>query len=285
VMASVFAACLAFYFSRGFAPIRFTFPQNSGRFLLPAIGVATVLTAVTPRVRSTWSQVVYGVLAICAVWYHIELAFKGFSSVSYRVAAAVLVSGTVLACLVWLTARIGRRNVRLAARVALAGASLFALATTRDAVRHPLLHSDYTLHGFAEWRYWADAATTMDVPQERLRLAVTGGAVQNQDNWFVYPFMGRRLQNEILYIPPTADGKVKHYDGAGLWTELVHASNYWAWRMRLERQHVSHVMSFRPASIELGWMDEHPESFERLAGRPGDWGLFAVRPGSAAVTN
>jgi hypothetical protein len=283
--ASVLAACVDFYFSRGFAPIRFTFPQNSGRFLLPAIAVATLFMTIAPRRRVWWRRTIYTLLAICAAWYYIEFALTGFSPTSERAAAAVLVALGLLLGLVYLTTWIRSGVVRVSARVVLVGTGLFALVTARDTVRHPLMHTDHTLHWFADWRYWADAATIMDVPNQHLRLAVTGGAVQNQDNWFVYPFMGRRLQNEILYVPPTGDGKAQNYDGDRLWIRLVQSSNYWAWRLRLDRQQVSHVMSFRPASIELGWMEEHPESFERLAGRSGDWGLFAVRPGSAGVAN
>jgi len=282
---SILATCASFYFSRGFAPIRFTFPQNSGRFLLPSIAVATIFMTVVPHGRTWWRRTIYVLLATCAAWYYIEFSFTGFSPTSERLAAAVLITGGALCGLVYLTTRLHSTMIRVGMRAVLIGTGLFALVATRDAVRHPLMHTDHTLHWFADWRYWADAASMMDVPDEHLRVAVTGGAVQNQDNWFVYPFMGRRLQNEIVYVPPTADGKAQNYDGDRLWIQLVHSSSYWAWRMRLERQHVSHVMSFRPASIELGWMEEHPESFERLAGHQGDWGLFAVRPGSVGVAN
>jgi len=175
------------------------------------------------------------------------------------------------------TTRLANTMVRLTVRLAIVGVALFGLTSARDGLRSQLFHSDYTLHWFAGWRYWVDAADIMDVPHQHLRVAVLGGAEQNQDNWFVYPFMGRRLQNEVVYVPPTGTGRLQNYDGGQLWTSLVQSSNYWAWRMRLAKLQISHVMSFRPASIELGWMEAHPESFERLAGAAGDWGLFAVR--------
>jgi len=35
-------------------------------------------------------------------------------------------------------------------------------------------------------------------------------------------------------------------------------------------------MSFTPPSLELAWMESHPQQFTRLAGVPGTWGLFEV---------
>jgi len=276
LLGSVVIVCVAFFMSRQFAPIRYTFPQNSGRFLLPAIAVAAVATTVAGRTRSMGARVCYGLLAICAAWYDVEFAFVGFSATSRRGAAEIVLAAAVLLALVHYSRRLTNARVKLTARVAIAGCALFGFTSARDEFRSRLFHDDYTLHWFAGWRYWVDAADVMDVPEQHLRLAVLGGAEQNEDNWFVYPFMGRRLQNEVVYVPPTGSGRVQHYDGGQLWTDLVQSSNYWAWRMRLDKLQVSHVMSFRPASIELGWMEAHPETFERLAGAPGDWGLFAV---------
>ena len=276
LLGSVVIVCVAFFLSHQFAPIRYTFPQNSGRFLLPAIAVAAVATTVAARTRSTSALVCYALLAICAAWYYVAFAFVGFSAASRRGAAEIVFAAAVLMALAHYTGRLVNARVKLTARIAIAGLALFGFTSAHDELRSRMFHEDYTLHWFAGWRYWVDAADIMDVPEQRLRLAVLGGAEQNQDNWFVYPFMGRRLQNEVVYVPPTGSGRLQHYDGGQLWTDLVRSSNYWAWRMRLDKVQVSHVMSFRPASIELGWMEAHPETFERLAGAPGDWGLFAV---------
>jgi hypothetical protein len=277
MLASVVVGCLGFYFSHQFAPIRYTFPQNSGRFLLPAIAIATIATVAAVRPRSKEALLSYALLATCAAWYYVGFALVGFSSTS-RWAAAEVGAGAALLAILWhFTNNLAKAMVRPVARLAIVVLALFGLTSVRDGLRSQLFHSDYTLHWFGGWRYWADAADIMDVPRQHLRVAVLGGAEQNEDNWFVYPFMGRRLQNEVVYVPPTGTGRVQNYDGGQLWTNLVQSSNYWAWRMRLGTNHISHVMSFRPASIELGWMEAHPESFERLAGAPGDWGLFAVR--------
>jgi len=277
LLASVIVACLGFYFSPQFAPIRYTFPQNSGRFLLPAIAVATIATTTAVRRRSTGALVIYALLAGCAAWYYVGFALVGFSATSRWASAEVVAGAVLLLVLARYTTRLANTMVRLTVRLAIVGVALFGLTSARDGLRSQLFHSDYTLHWFAGWRYWVDAADIMDVPHQHLRVAVLGGAEQNQDNWFVYPFMGRRLQNEVVYVPPTGTGRLQNYDGGQLWTSLVQSSNYWAWRMRLAKLQISHVMSFRPASIELGWMEAHPESFERLAGAAGDWGLFAVR--------
>lgn len=285
VLGAVVVSCAGFYYSSGFAPIRHTFAQNSGRFLLPALACATVIWVGSCRKGSIAARLSWVLLVGCSAWYLIEFAFTGFSPVSNRAAAEVLTAAVAVGALFYLARWLSPNGVRRGTRVAIVWGALLAMLTARDTLRDPLLRSDYTLHWFADWRYWIDAVPLIDDPRERYHIAVTSGPVQNADNWFVYPFMGRRLQNEVLYVPVSGDGRLDHF-GAGDWSSrLSQRANYWAWRLRLERLHVTHVMSFSPPSLEIGWMEEHPESFERLSSTPGDWGLFRVlEPARAAAT-
>ena len=118
LLASVVVACLAFYFSHQFAPIRYTFPQNSGRFLLPAIAVATIATTVAARPRSKGALVCYGLLTICAAWYYVDFALVGFSATSNG-RRAVVAAAAVLLVLGHFTNRPANATVRLTARLAI----------------------------------------------------------------------------------------------------------------------------------------------------------------------
>jgi hypothetical protein len=137
--------------------------------------------------------------------------------------------------------------------------------------------TDYTLHWFAAWRTWMPAVALVDNPPERYRIAITSAPTQNADNWFAYPFMGRRLQNEVVYVPISGDGHLRHFGSEQENADLLHTADFWAWNLRLRRAGVTHVMSFSPPGMESAWMAAHPESFERLAGRVDDWSLYLVR--------
>jgi hypothetical protein len=270
-------ACIGFYYSAGFAPVRHTFPQNSARFLLPLLIGATVIWVGACRRGSIAARLTWLLLMACAVWNGVGFAFTGFSPVSKRASAQVIVMAVVVACVWYLLRWVTLTSARRAARAAVVAAALIATLNLRDTLRDPLLHSDYGLHWFAGWRYWAQAVSLVDHPGEHYRISVTSGSVQNTDNWFVYLFMGRRLQNEVVYVPVSGDGRLDHFGRDEEYERLARRANYWAWRLRLHNQGVTHVLSFEPSSLEIGWMLDHPESFERMTGRTGNWGLFRVK--------
>jgi hypothetical protein len=78
-------------------------------------------------------------------------------------------------------------------------------------------------------------------------------------------------------VPISGDNRLRHFGSDGLNEQLAASANFDAWRMRLAEQGITHVMSFAPASIELGWMEHSPDNFLRLVGDDGVWGLFAVK--------
>jgi hypothetical protein len=143
---------------------------------------------------------------------------------------------------------------------------------------HDRLRSELARVGFVRAPvepYWLGASILVDQPNRPQRIAVTSGPWVMADNWFVYPFLGRRLQNEVFYVPVARDGAIRHFGSPAVNEEYLLAADFSSWLTRLRRERVTHVMSFSPASVELGWMESHPELFVRLNGGAGDWGLFA----------
>jgi hypothetical protein len=173
--------------------------------------------------------------------------------------------------------RIPHVAARCVVFVALAVVSVAALQRERDGLRLSLFHDDFALHWFADWRYWEPEIAAFDDPAHKYRIAITSGSWQNNDEWFVYPFMGRRLQNVVRYVPISDDGRIRPLAGGQFDEDLDRHANFWAWHLRLQRNHVTHVISFGPKSIELSWMEQHPDAFEHIAGIPRDWGIFRVR--------
>jgi hypothetical protein len=98
------------------------------------------------------------------------------------------------------------------------------------------------------------------------RLAVTVGRTRLGHNGYLYPLLGRRLQNQLLYVTPTRDGSrlasnQPHLaDAARLDPE--------AWINRLARLGVDHVVALPPEPPELAWMLARPRQFTPVPGAP-----------------
>jgi hypothetical protein len=72
-------------------------------------------------------------------------------------------------------------------------------------------------------------------------------------------FMGCLLQNRLVYVPVTEDGRIGHFPRG--YSKSVQG-DYTSWLQRLKQNKVTHVMSFLPRSLEVSWMRSHPESFQ-----------------------
>jgi hypothetical protein len=169
------------------------------------------------------------------------------------------------------------KAVRIAGWVAAASLFLVVVDGAHDRLRGELARIGF-VRGPVE-PYWLDASILVDQPSRPRRIAVTSGPWVMGDNWFVYPFLGRRLQNEVFYVPVARDGAIRHFGSPTVNEEYLLAADFPSWLERLRLERVTHVMSFSPASVELGWMESHPDLFVRLRGGEGDWGLFALGGG------
>ena len=102
----------------------------------------------------------------------------------------------------------------------------------------------------------------------------TAGSTQDADNWLVYPFLGSRLQNQPVYIPVTADGRIIDLARGN---SRARAASFPAWLERLRQSGATEVVSFSPTSLELRWMEQSPDLFERRVGDGRQWGLYRLR--------
>lgn len=92
-----------------------------------------------------------------------------------------------------------------------------------------------------------------------LRIAVTAGWTGNGHNVFAYPLLGSRLQNQVGYVPISADGTVSNYLSI---EEQRERGDYKAWLERLRERRIDIVVAYGPMPLEMVWMQEHPEHFE-----------------------
>jgi len=110
----------------------------------------------------------------------------------------------------------------------------------------------------AAWPVWAFLDSG-----ESHRVAVAAGWDNTGHNWYRYPLFGSRLQNTVLYVPPTSDGSVVDYQRQG---ELRRAADFSAWLRGLVERRVDHVVLLPPLPpVESAFVRAHPELFRPVA--------------------
>lgn len=171
---------------------------------------------------------------------------------------------------------LGRRRLRGDRLAVLAVAALVlpcaaAIPRIRAQFRYPIYEAAtsatpaYDLHAldprFSSWRIWAfldDGAPH--------RVAVAAGWGGMLQNCYLYPLLGSRLQNRVLYIPPTRSGAVIDYRKLPV---LLHEADFDAWLRRLLEQEVDYVVTLSPPPPEEGmWILKRPDLFVPV-GLPG----------------
>jgi hypothetical protein len=257
------AAAVQTYLSPAYAVVRLGWSRMGGRYFLHPIALAVALAlAAFPTAPLTTVLVVGTVLS---VWFHGGLYWTGLELTLVGCYLAVL------AVAAWLASCFTGRAQALAA-AALAVVCLGLGHAGRQLFRYDLAANATVMH--EAMRFPTDVLTTLDGQRART-VAFTSGPHQQADNWFVYPFLGSRLQNTPVYVPISRSGRlVPHPD-----PEYLKDTDVDAWLSRLEARHVDAVVSFSPPGPELEWMEARGAVFRRLAGDGQDWGVYERTPG------
>lgn len=260
------------FWGRSFAVIRLLWSTTSARFLLPAfvpaflLGIAWLWSK--PRLRTGATAA----LAILALLHAGRTVFYGWAPFEFRVIPKYAGLLAALAAALCILFRLNRRKIlSLVVTAAVLAGGMAALQKERDRRRYKAIRQSTVLHWVEN--SWVDGARAVDHPGVPLRLAVTTGIDFNGDNWFLYFFLGRRLQNTLTYIPPTPSGRVLDAQST---EELRARSDGDAWVRRIQQAGVTHVVSLAPWSMELAFMERHPELFSPVSGDGGTWGVFEV---------
>ena len=291
---------LALYFSPSFSVLRMGWAQSSGRFVL--VG-ALLMILVAPTLFTSGSlrnvlrllipimvlgNVYFGTVAELALpaadetrsfvetWErrtHVSgLDSWAFPPLALRELAVFPVVWLGLITGLWLVVLSSRRysfRIALPVAVLVVAGFVYGLHHVSSRYRGDFQAQSYVLHG--SMKYWLSAAKVVDVPGESVRIAVTSGPSQNQDNWSMYHFLGRELQNEVVYVPVTVSGELAHF-GPGY--NRREQADLKAWLTRLHEQEVDFVMSFAPAGLELEWMKRESAFFTKVVGNDRDWGMY-----------
>jgi hypothetical protein len=246
---------------------RTTWVRVAGRFLVPTAAALALIGATVPTPVASWIRVL-AVLGGAA--YAIP---QGISTPDWM-ATGQLALFTVAGALIVLLTRVVPWRRRRFGELAGAGVGLLVLSygieTTRIAYRYPIYRATdgrhgsiaYDLHPLSSahaeaWPIWAhvDAARP-------LRIAFVAGWNYVGHNWYRYPLLGRQLQNTVLYVPPTRDGRARDYQRM----EQLRANlDLTAWVRRLLDERVDVVVVAPPEVPELTWMRKYPNVFVQTA--------------------
>lgn len=267
------AATFLFFYSPSFSFSRLEFTWVNGRFLLPVLLVCLPLAFAalpnTGRARDLLgASLLVGTVVHLGFFGPVRLTTPSVDVVAVGT-AVVLAAVALLVLMQRLPA--GAQRTAVPALVFAVVVGLFQLRETER--RYELLDNRNVVADI--FRYWWVAARIVDEEPGPVRLAVTAGDRQDADNWLMYYFMGRDLQNSLHYVPISTSGAIVPF---GPESRREQDGNADAWRARLRQHEITHVMSFFPTSVELGWMSEDKRTFERLTGYEDHWALFRVLP-------
>ncbi|MBD3385096.1 hypothetical protein GF407_09225 [candidate division KSB1 bacterium] len=261
------------YASPGFSVIRLEWAGGNDRFLLPAIilGVFSI-GHIDLNTKLYKTIFFYGLIA---VWIHMVGFYVRFLSSApiLEIQNTLIILVTFLPVLAAVCCKCFKR--KCSSMITLIILGFLPLSTVLI-----LRQQDGDVNAFAAStvlrkfpRYWVHAYRALSEEPASRRIAVTAGPQQISHNWFVYPFLGANLENDIAYISPYRHNRtVPHHPDYDYFSN----ADFKIWYKRLCREDITHVMSLKPGSLELDWMSTHPQQFSPLVGVSHHWGLYRV---------
>ena len=256
--------------------MRLGWPGAATRFWYGAYVWLGLFAGATPAL-SRWPRSIGTLLVLASLGSALDYGLTYPGAFEWRtLQTALLITAAVAAGLVWLGLRADRpwRGPVFAASLIL----LFLLSVTplqqvRDSIRYavPLAsqhgHPIFPDHaaGFAEW---------IDDPKTPYRIAIAQGPHQRADLEIVYFLLGRRLQNQLDYVPVTRSGEPYQFsDSEGVPAAELDAD---AWVARVIARQVTHVAALCPSWHELDWMRARPGIFKPIGVTEHGCPLFRV---------
>ena len=264
------AAVYAVY-QPAFSVVRILFSGTVGRFLMPVVPISVMFLSVA-LARRGWARTALPAYLWYGAALHATAILDGMgASVLTWVAAMTMGSLVAMWSLTVITPE-HRRRATLAFVAVMLIVELPLLDTWKHTQRSRLFAENYAIHDIA--REWLPTVPHTDTT-EPLRIAFSSGPWQNADQQFLYPFLGARLQHTLRYVPTSRDGRILPHDG----TDAKPGDrSFEHWMARLTEHAITHVMSFGPPTVELGWMEDAPSRFRRLEGDGQNWGFYKFGP-------
>jgi hypothetical protein len=176
----------------------------------------------------------------------------------YTVLLGAFVSALVLYALqaeAWRTV-VERWRTVLPLALLIIAAGLTIVQDYRDKTRYEYFGNGIDLHDFP--RGSVEGWQVADEPDAPRVIAFATGWLHPGHNWFLYPLLGRRLQNHVVYVPTTASGLSGSYVPALTGAPLADPA---VWIGRLRAASVDVLFISGPAPPELRWVQVNQDAF------------------------
>ena len=264
--------------------LRTLWAQTYARFTMPAFALAIVAASAACSPWSRGALALHVLLGAALAWPH------GWSSVDGSGAARALVPVAAGIALAWMAGRVTRMRARPARIPVVVAASALPLLLLLPGIRTDLRYAIYErasqpspsfdMHELnrryaGAWPLWR--ALDDGTPH---RIAVAAGFDGTGHNLYLFPLLGSRLQNEIVYVPPASDGRVIDYRDEGAMTA---AASHAAWTARLAEDRVDAFAALAPPPPErAAWIEPDRAHFQPLArsadGESAAWRVYPRAP-------
>jgi hypothetical protein len=265
-LAAIVGVAVAMIYGRDMATVRMVWPETFARFWIPAILVIAPV-ALWGASRLPRGGDVFLALVLILTFRDL-LRFEHIYQIREDIVGQTRIAVAGLA--LWAILRRLPRRARLPA----AAAAVILLTAWfhgwRARVRYDLLARSAVI-GVSP-RAWISLARVVDRPRQPLRIALTG-APMGRHPWHSYGVFGSRLQNDVIYVPPTASGVIVDEP-----QELLRRGDPRAWLRRLAASGADHVLVLQDGALELDWIGKLPRVFEPVRVEPGGRGVWRIVP-------
>jgi hypothetical protein len=249
------------------------FPFSLGRLVLPLLAAVVLLTMRLPWGRWLPVPLLVVVAQLVATGSSLISSWSTVDTDAIRAATtrnwpAVLLVGGVVAAVFAGHRWPQYRFVLGALAVVLAASSLVVAADTVHRTRAERRHSFFEAASRGETNRFgklgghACAYPLWEaVTGKHATIAVTVGFGVSGHNLFRFPFLGPELENNVEYVPITADGTLidkADHQPASVMDEI-------AWFQRLRERGIDYVAVLEPPPPESAIIERHSEIFEPVA--------------------
>jgi hypothetical protein len=136
--------------------------------------------------------------------------------------------------------------------------SLSLLQGYRDRTRYFYYRRHTDLHNIP--RKFVGGWEFIDNLDEHKVIAFSRGYAQPNHEWFFYPLMGSRLQNDVIYLSALNKWDVPTWVDQG----MLRGDDPKIWLYNLKQQKVDHVFIQEPWPIEMSWIMSRKDDFELI---------------------
>ena len=257
------APILLFYTANEADYIRKAFwVEGSTRFLSPFIAIFTIQALLLIKKFTRGSDRAAFFCAALVVWDLFSINKSHLQEVEMVYPVLVALAGLVVLSLSFMRVPVRIRGAALRWLVSACLLTGFIggchfLQAYRDATRYTYYRRHYDYFHIPKIANLVNGWEFLDQPNRGKRVALSVGWEPPGHIWFFYPLMGRRLQNEVLYVSPKYAREVP----AWLHKNMLRGDDARLWLSGIREKKVDFVFVAQPWPKELTWMEGDPETF------------------------